>query len=646
MRLLRRILLCILLLVPLVTLVHRDELGRWDVQRSAMAGPDEFSYLLMADHFLRGGGLSLKDELGRDTFYPPGYPLMLAGWVKVTGGGELTAFRAHALNATLLCIDTLVAYWFARRMLATLGRRGHRRFHLSAEVQAWLALLVAGVFATNWHVLETSLLVMSEPAFMLATFAWLAVALTWRGWPRHLGQTLAVGLLAVAAWSIRGAGIVCVAATFLYPVLGLASVAWSRVHGGISLTRRELLRRAGAIVLVLLLIVGYQGVLKATSPEKALASGKESANSYTDQLLGGLSDGHRLHLSDPRDYPKLAVNLRNLVLDHFADYTSSFVPWPRENPDWLYRVLIGKIFGWLGLVGWLWHATRLRHDARGARADRSPGSAGAAPPPAASEEAGSMRFLELFVLLYMGLYLIWPFNFARFWSPILPVMLVYGADAVVRFSMPRRQFPAAGLAVGLLALLLALSAIEDRVQLGNYARRLNYVSDALARGVETIMKRAPDPARTAVAAMNGDDHFALAWYFAQARTPRGSSGAVGRQYRISSPLPHVEAKGGAGESVEEMILRLVAVAEQSAGPALAPHGKAAGEARSDTKDWRVYLFSYFAHPDARGVFQNLARRNPEAMARVAVEEVQQQEIISAVWEIRPIVPATRSRDSQ
>ena len=172
MRLLRRILLLLIVLIPLTTLVHQNELGRWDVQRSAMAGPDEFSYLLMADHFLQGGGLSLQRWLGRDTFYPPGYPLMLASWCKLLGGG-VTAFKAHALNATLLVIDTLVAYLFACRMLASLGRQGHRRFQYGKDAQEWMALLVAGIFATNWHVLETSLLIMSEPAFMLATFAWL-----------------------------------------------------------------------------------------------------------------------------------------------------------------------------------------------------------------------------------------------------------------------------------------------------------------------------------------------------------------------------------------------------------------------------------------------------------------------------------------
>src|SRR4029079_171418 len=111
MRLVRGILLLLIALVPLVALFHHDDRGRWDVQRSAMAAPDEFSYLLMAQHFLQGGGLSLQADLGRDTFYPPGYPLLLAAWGKVFG---LTTFTAHALNTALLCLGTLVVYSFSR----------------------------------------------------------------------------------------------------------------------------------------------------------------------------------------------------------------------------------------------------------------------------------------------------------------------------------------------------------------------------------------------------------------------------------------------------------------------------------------------------------------------------------------------------
>jgi hypothetical protein len=190
-------------------------------------------------------------------------------------------------------------------------------------------------------------------------------------------------------------------------------------------------------------------------------------------------------------------------------------------------------------------------------------------------------------------------------------------------------------------LLLALSAVEDRVQLGNYARRLNYVSDALAAGVRGIMARSPDPQRTYVAVMNGDDHFVLAWYFAQEThnggvaappSPPGEPHAPGRRYRVYSPEPHVAAKGGAGESVEELILRLIKEASATNQSISAT-----------TPPPRLYLFSYFEHQDAGGVFTNLARRNPEEIGRVTVEKIIQQEIITAVWEIRPKAQSSLGR---
>jgi hypothetical protein len=603
MSLLRRILLLLIVLIPLATLVHRDDLGRWDPQRSAMAGPDEFSYLLMAEHFLQGGGLSLKAWLGRDTFYPPGFPLLLAGWTRLFWGGHLTAFCAHALNATLLCADTLVAYLFARRMIRMLLVRkeeaadeARARWNISEGTGELLALLVAGLFATNWHVLECSLLIMSEPAFMLASFAWLALALRWPDWPRSPAQAAAVGALAVVAWSMRGAGIVCVAATVLYAVgsLGCTLLMLRRrgAREGLSIAGR-----AGAIAIVVLLAAGYQGAIAQFSPEKSVAAGEESANSYPRQLIHGLTDGGRLRLTDPRDFRGLALNVGTLVMGHFDDYASSFVPWPRENPDLHFRDIVGKLMGFFGLLGLLWQVT----SGWGRRVqDRAP---------------NGLRFLELYVVLYIGLYLVWPFHFARFWSPILPLMLVYGALALVRFSRPRAGWlgktgwGAAG-AVAALALLLVLSAEEDWLQLGSYGRRLNYVSDALAGGVQAIVKRSPDPAQTTILAMNGDDHFALAWYFSDI------AGRTGKSYIVESPQPHVAAKGGAGERVEELVLRKL-------------QRQDAGGRQGDRK---VYLYSYFAHGDAQGVLSNVARMAPQVMEREEVRKIYQKEIIAAVWE--------------
>ena len=99
--------------------------------------------------------MSLKESLGLDTFYPPGYPLLLAGFAKITGGA-VTALKAHVFNTLLLSLNAVMVYFFSRRLLAGFGAAGHRRFGYSAETAANLALLIAGIFATNWHVLETA----------------------------------------------------------------------------------------------------------------------------------------------------------------------------------------------------------------------------------------------------------------------------------------------------------------------------------------------------------------------------------------------------------------------------------------------------------------------------------------------------------
>lgn len=582
--------MCAIALIPLVTLLHRNDLGRWDVQKSAMAGPDEFSYLLMGQHLLEGGGLSLQKSIGRDTFYPPGYPLLLALWAKLFFGGRLTAFAAHALNTVLLCAGCVVVYFFSRRQLLLLSEQEHRRFHFSPGTAETLALLIAGLFATNWHVLESALLIMSEPAFMLVTLGWLAAALKWPAWHLSPSRALVVVLLAVAAWSIRGAGIVCVAATAAYPFM----MGW-RERGQVN---TAILKRWAPIALAILLPLVYQAAVTAASPEKSITSGEESANSYPRQLLHGLTyagHGRYLQFSQVSDYPSLAANLGKMVLEHFNDYASSFVPWPRENPDLHFRDLIGKIMGILGLSGWLFHATR--------------GST-AAP----NSQGRPLRFLELYVLLYMSLYLVWPFDFARFWSPIMPVMLVYAADAMIQLGgvLPRVRMPS--VAAVLLGLLLVLSGEEVYVQLGNYARRLNDVSTALADGVAAIIRRSPDPAKTIVATMDGDTQFGLAWYFSQA--------AGGNGFRVRSPEPHLAAKGGAGEHADEMLLRSL-------------------NELNNSRDGRLFFFSYFpqSSPDTRDTIKSVEEKTHDA---ASFDQVFRHGNIASVWKIELKRPAVQS----
>jgi len=585
MRFFRGAILFLLALLPLATLFQHNDVGRWDVQRSAMAGPDEFSYLLMARHFLAGGGLSLQQELGRDTYFPPGYPLLIAAWAKIFFGGKVTAFAAHALNTLLLCIDVPLAYLLSCRWLAMLQEGVHRRFLVPMEMVRWLALLIAAIFAANWHVLETSLLVMSEPAFMLVTFLWLLLALRWPRWNERVPRTLAMTCLAVAAWSIRGAGIVTVACTAAFPLLILARDLFLAKR-----VRAATIQRWLAVGTVLLIPLVYQVTLTKLSPEKSVASGEESANSYPRQLLHGLTAQRAplppLELSLPADYPKILANLGGMVLAHFNDYASSFVPWPRENPDFHFRDLIGKLFGFLALVGFLAHAVRLLGTSPAHR----------------DAPVQAQALVTAFVGLYVVLYLIWPFDFARFWSPVLPVMLAFAASCVLCYPEEWPGFPRWSIAAAMLFLLAVLSLQEVDNQVGNYARRLNYVSDALADAARVIVRHSPDPARATVAGMGADELFAMGWYVGQ-----DSPGM-----RVVCPLAHRPEAGGREETPPEMLIRL-----------------SHGFPRLD--GGRLFFVSYFDNADGNNVVADVLKLNPGAIAT----RILRREIIVSVWELRP-----------
>src|SRR4051794_22938015 len=112
-KVMRWIVLVLLAVFPLVTLVHRDDVGKWDRNRAAMVAPDEFSYLLMGQNFIQGQGLSTAHTIGRDTFYPPGYPLLLASFGAIAG---YNIFTAHVCTAFLLCLCVPVVYFLARWM--------------------------------------------------------------------------------------------------------------------------------------------------------------------------------------------------------------------------------------------------------------------------------------------------------------------------------------------------------------------------------------------------------------------------------------------------------------------------------------------------------------------------------------------------
>ncbi|HVS72540.1 MAG TPA: hypothetical protein VHQ47_14890 [Phycisphaerae bacterium] len=568
---LRRLLLALVCLLPLVTLVHKDDLDHWDVARSAMAAPDEFSYLLLADSFLHGHGVHLHDTIGRDTFYPPGYPLLLAAAAIpfTRAGQELPIFLPHALNALLLCAATLLTWFLARQLLPLLAR-DHRRFAVPPRAIPWLALLIAALFAADWHVLEGALFVFSEPAFTLATLLWIFLALRWRGaekspdWTASVPRTLLIAALAMAAYTIRGAGLVCIAATLLYPLLP---------------GKTPFRQRLRALLLILLLAI----LTKIATRYTDLAP-----NSYPHQLVNGLTHGGQFSFAHPRDYPALALRAADLAASHLDDLAQSFTPIPRVPPDLAPLSFIGHTFALVALAGWLLQLIRPR---------------------------SATRLLDLYLLFYIALYLLWPFNMPRFWTPILPFMLIYALHAAR--TLADLLTPAARLApIAALLLLLVLNAEELYLHLPAYQNRLNYVSDALADSAAALLRRTPDPRRTYLCVAGGDEHFIYAWYLR--KFPNGS------QVKICSPQP---LPTGGDERIEALILRVSAAADrQSLAAPSAPPAP-------------VFIAAYFSESLFQEVFSNLQKSNPVWMASHQPRKIFQRGIEACLWKL-PAPPSS------
>jgi len=565
--------LFLLALVPLTTIYFKNDRQEWTGNHALMAAPDEFSYMLTAESLLHGHGISTQKTLGLDTFYPPGYPILLALWSLIVQHGNVTPFAAHVFNALLLSAATIVVYFFAKRLLLLLAPgsagglpRNHQPLASPDKPPAepganeWLAILIASIFATNWHVLEGAFFVFSEPAFTLATCAWLALTLRWPNWHLHPHQALLVALLAIASWSIRGAGIVCIAVTLLVPLFALLFVRSGPFH---------LFRRFAVVAIILFVAVAYQLALAHYSPGKSLfasAAQGGGANSYPHQFLRGITARGHLQFSRLTDWPDLLAHNAQLTISHLDDFARSFTPWLHDSYDAFPCYLVGRIFALLALTGFVRHLL-LRHKLT--------------------------PTLNLFLILYFALYLLWPFNMPRFWAPILPIMLVLIADTVGYFctlAFARRYYAT------LLALLLALNASVLFVQLGDYQRRINNVSDALATAVATVVKHSDSSSPPIVAVAGDSERFVFAWYLSQI--------PGGQNVVLLSPSPV--------ESIENFLIRMTEkIQEENTG--------------------QLFIISYFTETYYPRLFSQFAN--------VQLHPLFQRERITTVWQVLPHEPS-------
>jgi hypothetical protein len=390
--------------------------------------PDAAAYVGLARSLAAGDGYVL-DGVPHAKF-PPGYPALLAIPIAFTGDPECYgAMRDVTTLCALLAI--LLAYAVARRLLALPPGR---------------ALLLAFASAVSIYTLQYSVgFLRSESAF---SAAFLGSLLLGRRWCREGGvpAALLAALAAGAAVSIRSAGLAAIAA-----------IAIGRLTTGrkLDFRPRTLLELAifGAVAIAPFAL--HKAWVERASERLGLAS-----SDYGDELLAAyaLDLTKDVDVDMPTIEP-FSTEMAQRVHGNLAALALSlgkFVANHHLGANLAVDAGTGKLhlggFALLALLaGGLFLAAR-----RG------------------------LFDVVVATLVYLALYLIWPFNQQqRFYQPLLPILLAlvaFAAGAVLRGSLLLATRPAGravlALVAAVVAILLATATSERPVILGRWSNSL------------------------------------------------------------------------------------------------------------------------------------------------------------------------------
>jgi hypothetical protein len=163
---------------------------------------DDGMYLMSAKALASGQGYRLIDIAGSPWFYkyPPLYPLCLAGMWLIHSDFPANIPWLKSLNIVLVILSLGLLFYYFRR-------------HLS--LSSWISLGLIAMLGTNWHLIEVTIEMMSEPLFLLLSIfilivmhpvshsvsqrrLWLLILLSIAAfYTRTMGLTL---ILAVGGW--------------------------------------------------------------------------------------------------------------------------------------------------------------------------------------------------------------------------------------------------------------------------------------------------------------------------------------------------------------------------------------------------------------------------------------------------------------
>lgn len=186
------------------------------LMKPAIAGflYDDGMYLMAAKALATGHGYRLIDIVGQPLFYkyPPLYPLVLAGMWLLQPHFPTNIVWLKSLNIALILGNfALLGYYF-------------RKYH---AVSRWVSLGLLAWMGTNWHLIEVTIEMMSEPLFLLLTTLTL-IALHETTEKLSKRRLLLLIVLSVAAFYTRTMGLTLI----------LAGTAWL----AIKISRRDAIK--------------------------------------------------------------------------------------------------------------------------------------------------------------------------------------------------------------------------------------------------------------------------------------------------------------------------------------------------------------------------------------------------------------------
>lgn len=328
--------------------------------------------LLSAGESAAHGGGFLED--GEPILFPPGYPALLAVLMRL---GLAHPWALVGLNAVFLSAGLFAGYFLLIREF----------FEDKAVV-----LFICSFFLLSFVVVKHFPIPLTEVPFFCCSMCCLAVMsqakkMDWN-W-RFVALTVSALILAIAAITVRSVGVA------LVPPFLLMIVCTPRFK---SLLKRLSRRTKLAVVVAsVFAAVGTMLVIAKTSVGRAALV----------SFCGGYCSVLRDFIADAKK-SKISIVVSKIVFDRLTEFGELFDNLPISKTPVRLHVMVP----WIGLLLLLLTLFGLATKRR------------------------QIGPTEVFLVCYVVILFAWPFSDARFWLPVLPILIAYSLLAVRSLKFP------------------------------------------------------------------------------------------------------------------------------------------------------------------------------------------------------------------